>query len=101
MRRIRSNSLNFEELLIKVYADASFGNQNEGTRSTGGRVVLLENKTNGLVNIASWKTKKITRVCRSVKGAETRALEDALDDGVHLARLIQEIYSGKVILRTL
>ena len=38
------------------------------------------------MNVAAWKTKKIPRVCRSVKGAETRALEDALDVGVHTAR---------------
>ena len=86
-------------LSLKVYADASFGNQEEGTRSTGGRVILLENESGGIVNIASWKTKKISRVCRSVKGAETRAMEDALDEAVHLARLIQEIYTGKIDLR--
>ena len=38
-------------------------------------------------------------MCRSVEGAETRAMEDALDEAVHLARLIQEIYTGKIDLR--
>ena len=61
------------KLLVKVYADASYANQDEATRSTGGRVVLLENEEEENVNIASWKTKKIGRVCRSVKGAETRS----------------------------
>ena len=87
------------ELLVKVYADASFANQDQATRSTGGRVVLLENKEENTVNIASWKTKKIGRVCRSVKGAETRALEEAIDEAVHTARIVNEIYIGKIDLK--
>ena len=42
---------------------------------------------------------KIARVCRSVKGAKTRALEDALDEAVNIARLIKEIYSGQINLK--
>jgi hypothetical protein len=78
---------------VKVYADASYGNQSDKIRSTAGRVILLENKKTGRVNVASWKTKKISRVCRSVKSAETRALEEAIDDGVNIARLVSEIYT--------
>jgi hypothetical protein len=87
------------KLKVKVYADASFCNQDSSkTRSTAGRVVLLENKE-CLVYVVSWKTRKIARVCRSVKGAETRALEEALDDGVNTARLLKEIYSGNIDLK--
>ena len=43
--------------------------------------------------------KKIGRVCRSVKSAETRALEEAIDDGVNIARLVSEIYTGSVNLK--
>ena len=89
---------NISDLSVKVYADASFGNQSDKIRSTSGRVILLENKSNGKANVASWKTKKISRVCRSVKSAETRALEEAIDDGVNIARLVSEIYSGSVNL---
>ena len=90
---------NISNLVVKVFADASYCNQDSRTRSTAGRVVLIENKVKGLVNVVSWKTKKIARVCRSVKGAETRALEDALDDGVNTARLIDEIYTRKIDLK--
>ena len=90
---------NISEISVKVYADASYGNQGDKIRSTAGRVVLLENKTSGMVSVASWKTKRIARVCRSVKSAETRALEEAIDDGVNIARLITEIYTGKVDLK--
>ena len=47
----------------------------------------------------SWKTKKISRICRSVKAAETRSLEDGLDEAVHYARMVTEIYSGKIDLK--
>ena len=86
-------------LSVKVYADASFCNSEDKTRSTEGRVVLLENKETGFVNVVSWKTRKIPRVCRSVKGAETRALEDAIDDAVNVARLVKEIYTGEINLK--
>jgi hypothetical protein len=43
--------------------------------------------------------KKISRICRSVKGAETRALENGLDEAVHFARMVHEIYSGVVDLK--
>ena len=50
-------------------------------------------------NLFSWKTKKISRICRSVKAAETRSLEDGVDEAVHFARMVAEIYDGKVDLK--
>ena len=91
---------NISDLSVKVFLDASYGNRDDGTRSTEGRVVLLQNDEKGSVNISGWKTKKISRVCRSVKAAETRALENALDDAVNTARVMKEIYSGKINLRS-
>ena len=38
-------------------------------------------------------------MCRSVKAAETRALDDGLDDAVHIARILREIYSGSINLK--
>ena len=103
--KLKSDKLRFvrlgdlANLEVKVYADASFSNQDGATKSTAGRVILLKSKDENVANIISWKTKKISRVCRSVKTAETRALDDAIDDGVHVARIIKEIYSGKVDLK--
>ena len=88
-----------ENLRVKLYTDASFNNQDLKLRSTEGRILMLENPKTHKVNIFSWKTKKIVRICRSVKGAETRALENGLDDAVHYARMVHEIYSGKVNLK--
>jgi len=98
-------SLNFtrlgnkDNLRIKLYTDASFNNQENKVRSTAGRVLLLESKDSQKANLFSWKTKKISRVCRSVKGAETRSLEDGLDEAIHFARMTREIYDDVVNLK--
>ena len=84
----------YQHLKIKLFTDASFSNQDNKLRSTGGRVIALENEKSEKSNIFSWKTKKIPRICRSVKGAETRALEEGLDEAVHFARMVTEIYEG-------
>ena len=88
-----------KDLELTVYTDASFNNQDNKIRSTAGRILLLGSKCSDKVNAFSWKTKKIARICRSVKGAETRALESGLDEAVSFARMVKEIYSGEVDLR--
>ena len=88
-----------KDLRVKLYCDASFNNQENKLRSTEGRILMLEGKITGKVNPFAWKTKKITRICRSVKGAETRALENGLDDAVHFARMVEEIYTGQISLK--
>ena len=107
VEKARSNpvKLNFtklgnkEDLEVKIYTDASFNNQDNKVRSTEGRILLHGNKKSSKVNAFSWKTKKIARVCRSVKGAETRALESGLDEAVHYARMLKEILDGEVDLK--
>lgn len=88
-----------ETLKIRIYCDASFNNQEQKLRSTEGRVILLENEKSDKSNVFSWKTKKISRICRSVKGAETRAMENGLDEAIHFARMVKEIYDGEVNLK--
>ena len=103
--KVRKNKLKFvklgdiSKLCVKVYADASYANQDGATRSTGGRVIMLKNREEDLVNVISWKSKKIARVYRSVKAAETRALDDALDEAIHVARVVKEVYEGRIDLK--
>ena len=78
---------NLSDLSIKVHARASFCNAENKTRSTEGRFIMFTNETNDCVNVCSWKTKKISRVCRRVKAVETRALEEALYDAINTARI--------------
>ena len=86
-------------LKVSVYADASFSNGGEPQKTVAGRVIMIENSRTERVNVVSWRSKKIARVCRSIKAAETRALDEALDEGVHVARIIKEIYEGKIDLK--
>ena len=50
----------------------------------------------GQVAPLHWKSKTIQQVCKSVKTAETRSLERGLEDSIYLARMLREVYSGKV-----
>ena len=88
-----------EKMRIKVFTDASFNNVEDKIKSTEGRVIVAENEETRKLCVLSWKTKKIPRVCRSVKSAETRSLDDGLDDAIHTARVIKEVYSGEINLK--
>ena len=90
---------NLNDMCVKVYTDASFKNQHDSIRSTEGKVILVENEKTGAVNVVSWKTKKIPRICRSAKAAETRALDDGVDDAINISRVIKEIYTGSINLK--
>ena len=46
---------NISDLIVKVFTDASYNNQDGQVRSTEGRVVLIENPKQELVSVASWK----------------------------------------------
>ena len=38
-------------------------------------------------------------MCRNVKAAETRSFEDGLDEAIHYARMVREIFDGFVDLK--
>ena len=84
-----------EDLKVVTYTDSSYRNAENKEKSVGGRLIVLANKK-GECNPLLWKSKTIQQVCKSVKTAETRSLERGLEDAIYLARMIQEIYTGKV-----
>ena len=49
----------------------------------------------GLASPLNWKSKTIQQVCKSVKSAETRSLEQGLEDSIYTSRIISEIMTGK------
>ena len=87
----------FKDFQIEVFADASFGNveQENATKSVMGLVILLKGKGDS-VNPLHWKSKLIDKVAEDIKSAETLALETAVDDAIHLADMINEIYNNTV-----
>ena len=56
-------------------------------------MILIENDK-GEKSIIHGKSNTITKVCKSTKSAETRALESALEKSIGIARTIEEIIHG-------
>ena len=84
-----------DELKVLAYTDSSYRNDAEKVKSVGGRYIALAN-SKGVVSPLAWKSKTIQQVCKSVKTAETRSLERGLEDSIYLARMLKEIFTGKV-----
>jgi hypothetical protein len=82
-----------ENSSLEVYADASFGGVEKGIRSTEGFIILLRGDDSRCAPIA-WRSRVISQVCRSVKTAETIALEDALDMAIGIGRQVVQIQTG-------
>ena len=86
---------NISKLKVLAYTDSSYRNDEMKVKSVGGRCVLLTNEEGDCSPLA-WKSKTIQQVCKSVKTAETRSLERGIEDAIYLARMLNEIYTGKV-----
>ena len=84
----------WEDLHIIGYTDSSYRNAEDSTKSVGGRILFLTNKE-GKCSPLGWKSKTIQQVCKSVKTAETRSLELGMEDCILIARMAEEIMSGK------
>ena len=84
-----------KDLSIELYADASFGGVDKGLKSTEGFIILLRGE-NDKCSPISWKSKIITRVCKSAKSAETVALENAMDSAIGIGRQLRQIQTGSV-----
>ena len=61
-----------------------------------GEIVMLANKSSDRVSPIFWKSKQISRVCKSSKDAETRAGGKCVEDSVYLAKRIEEVLFGNV-----
>ena len=83
----------WDELKIVGYSDASYRNAELGTKSVGGRIIFLPNKK-GECSPLSWKSKTIQQVCKSVKSAETRSLDLAMEDSIFMGQMFNEIHTG-------
>ena len=55
------------------------------------KFIFLSNKEETVASPLLWKSKTIQTVCKSVKTAETRALDKTWEDAIYLARSVWEI----------
>ena len=73
----------WKSLRVLGYTDTSFRNTENTTKSVGGKILLLVNGK-GDCNILGWKSKTIRQVFKSVKFAETRSLENGMEECILL-----------------
>ena len=78
------------ELKIVIFTDASLGNINEGTGSTGAFIVWLMDDTGQCCPIA-WNAKKIKRVVRSTLAAEMLSLEEGLEASIYYRHMLEDV----------
>ena len=82
------------DLELHVYSDAAYGNQDlDRVKSTAGIIIFLRGPYGSAPVL--WKSRAIRRVCKSVKTAETLALEEAVDAAINLSRQIHQMITGK------
>ena len=84
----------WKNLEIVTFTDSSYRNDEDATKSVGGRITFLMAGKQRCVPLA-WKSKTIQQVCKSVKTAETRSLDFGIEDSLYLAKTVHEIYTGK------
>ena len=85
----------WKHLKLVTFTDSSFKNSEDKVRSVGGRVTFLMS-AQGLASPLSWKSKTIQQVCKSVKSAETRSLEQGMEDSIYTSRMIHEVMTGNL-----
>ena len=78
------------DLKIMIFTDASMGNINDGTGSTGAYIVWLADGT-GLCCPLAWHASKIKRVVRSTIAAEALSLQEGLEAGFYYRTMVEEI----------
>ena len=96
---LRVQKLDQGSLHLRVYADASFANNNDLTSQLG-YIILLADKF-GKCNILHYASYKSRRVTRSVLGAEIYAFADAFDYAYVIRHDLEEIMEQKVPLQML
>ena len=73
-----------------MFTDASLGNINEGTGSTGAHIVWLMDNS-GRCCPVTWNAHKIKRVVRSTLAAETLSLQEGLETAYYYRQMVEEI----------
>ena len=82
-----------KEWSIELMTDASHNNV-QGCRSTAGQIMYLKGMGKR-ANVLSWKSSSITRICRSTKTAEMRALDVGIDHALLFRQMIYELFRSE------
>ena len=88
-RVLKFPKLDRNNLSLRVYSDASYANNSDGTSQIGYIIFLCD--ASGYCQPLFWSSKKSKRVTRSVLGSETMALADSFDMAFTIRHDLQNI----------
>jgi len=105
IRKLKNNHLkltfvplvNMEECKIVVFSDASHSSKTKEISQEGHAIFLVD--AAGNANLIRWKSKKVSRVCKSTIAAETLALLEAADTAYFLKLLYEDLLGTKKKIR--
>ena len=93
LRKLSDDPYN-EDIRILVYSDASHTKRDGVGNSVNGRISFIVNTKTGQSNPLEWKTKKLARVCRSIKTAEAISAEENSGRGSNFGVMYRELLTG-------
>ena len=80
---------------IVVYSDGAFANLPDGTSSSGGYIMFLEDAA-GNTAVLKWSVNKIQRVVRSPLAAEAMTMQEAIGDVMFTKEVLREVFGKEV-----
>ena len=86
-----------DEVFLYVYSDASLANRRDTSTQAGYCIFMGQDyriRTEILVNIISWSSRKLRRITRSTFGSELLSLDEAVDRAVYLKHLLENIFKS-------
>ena len=84
------HKLDINNIKILLFADASLGNlPNEG--SARGHLVMLWCSRTRKVNVISWQSNKVKRVCHATLDSETLSMIEGLEDAIYVRAVLSEL----------
>ena len=89
--QLKFHRLDFKNIKILMFADASLGNLPDETSSARGHVVLIWCSTMKKVNVISWQCNKVRRVCHATFDSETLSMIEGLEDAIYVRAVLSEI----------
>jgi hypothetical protein len=85
--------LDLDNLVVRCYADASFGNLPDGGSQGGVYVEVVSGSKSAPIE---WQSKRLSRTPRSTLAAETISMVDGMESGFLAGKLLSEIlYNSK------
>ena len=80
--------LDLSNLVVRYYADASFGNLPDGSSQGGAFVELVSGSKSAPID---WQSRKLSRIPRSTLSAETISMVDGMESAIIAGKMLSEM----------